>query len=172
MTGGLRELPQVNVPELPRMADFAQWGEAVGRGLGWVPGSFLERYRSNRKQATIPALAQSAVAGALCDVGEALELDEWQNQPPTMLFRELTNYVERRNDEIAVFLPPADVRRSRAALAAHWPKDPQAFSKELRRIAPQLRLHGISIEFERDSKGRRVVFKVAEPPPGPREDKP
>jgi hypothetical protein len=34
MVGGLRELPSVHLAELPRMADYALWGEAVGRGLG------------------------------------------------------------------------------------------------------------------------------------------
>ena len=39
MAGGLRELPSVDLKELPRMADFAEWGEAVGRGLGWGANS-------------------------------------------------------------------------------------------------------------------------------------
>ncbi len=41
IVGGLRELPSVHLAELPRMADYAIWGEAVGRGLGWGPGMFL-----------------------------------------------------------------------------------------------------------------------------------
>ena len=35
IVGGLRELPSVDLKELPRMADYAEWGEATGRGLGW-----------------------------------------------------------------------------------------------------------------------------------------
>jgi hypothetical protein len=34
VVGGLRELPSVRLSRMPRMADFARWGEAVGRGLG------------------------------------------------------------------------------------------------------------------------------------------
>jgi hypothetical protein len=34
MSGGLRELPSVDLKELPRMADFAGWSEAIGRALG------------------------------------------------------------------------------------------------------------------------------------------
>ena len=42
VVGGLRELPSVRLTELPRMADFACLGEAVGRGLGWPEGTFLD----------------------------------------------------------------------------------------------------------------------------------
>ena len=35
IVGGLRELPTLELAALPRMADFARFGEAIGRGLGW-----------------------------------------------------------------------------------------------------------------------------------------
>jgi hypothetical protein len=41
IAGGLRELPSVHLNELPRMADYAEWGEAVGRSLGWGAETFL-----------------------------------------------------------------------------------------------------------------------------------
>ena len=41
IVGGLRELASVHLAELPRMADYAIWGEAVGRGLGWGVGMLL-----------------------------------------------------------------------------------------------------------------------------------
>ena len=34
IVGGLRELPSVQLKELPRMADYAEWGEAISRGIG------------------------------------------------------------------------------------------------------------------------------------------
>ena len=52
IAGGLRELPSVDLKELPRMADYAEWGEATGRGLGWGAGTFLSNYNDNRKEAT------------------------------------------------------------------------------------------------------------------------
>jgi hypothetical protein len=36
--GALRELPSVDLKELPRMADYAEWGEATSRGRGWGQG--------------------------------------------------------------------------------------------------------------------------------------
>ena len=43
VVGGLRVLPSVSLPELPRMADYAKWGEAVGQGLGWAPSRSCQR---------------------------------------------------------------------------------------------------------------------------------
>ena len=31
------------------MADYAEWGEATSRGLGWATDSFLSTYNDNRK---------------------------------------------------------------------------------------------------------------------------
>ena len=55
-------MPSVQLPELPRMADYAEWGEAVSRGLGWPAGEFLSTYNDNRKDATRALLDDSAVA--------------------------------------------------------------------------------------------------------------
>ena len=41
IVGGLRELPSVNLTDLPRMADYAEWGEAISRGLGWGADTFI-----------------------------------------------------------------------------------------------------------------------------------
>jgi hypothetical protein len=41
IVGALRELPSVDLKELPRMADYAEWGEATSRGKGWGAGTFF-----------------------------------------------------------------------------------------------------------------------------------
>jgi hypothetical protein len=45
-------------------------------------------------------------------------------------------------------------------LGPSWPKTISMFGSELRRIAPQLRLHGLSISFERKGKDRVVTLKT------------
>ena len=62
---GMRILPSVELPEVSRMADFAYWGEAVGRGLGWPEHSFRSAYARNRRAATDSSIDDSAVAEAL-----------------------------------------------------------------------------------------------------------
>jgi hypothetical protein len=169
MAGGLRELPGVNLPELPRMADFAEWGEAVGRALGWQPGAFLANNTTNRQHATEPALADSLLAAVLIQLGPRLQAERWQGLSPEDLYRRLTPHAELRHAK--GFPSPrnqGELRKQQAAFAASWPKSPHTFAKDLRRIAPQIRLHGLSIDFAREHSGRRVLFKHAQPIPVPR----
>ena len=45
-------------------------------------------------------------------------------------------------------------------LGPSWPKTISMFGSELRRIAPQLRLHGLSISFERKGKDRVITLRT------------
>jgi hypothetical protein len=65
IVGGLRELPSVDLKKLPRMADYAEWGEATSRGLGWGAETFLTIYNDNRKEATEKVLDDSPLASVL-----------------------------------------------------------------------------------------------------------
>ena len=62
LVGAVRELPSVRLSKLPRMADFARFGEAVGRGMGWPPETFLSAYFENRKEASESTLEDSPIA--------------------------------------------------------------------------------------------------------------
>ena len=42
------------------------------------------------------------------------------------------------------------------AASAGWPKTSNSLGNELRRVAPQLRMYGLSITFDRTSKGRLI----------------
>jgi len=53
----------------------------------------------------------------------------------------------------------------RAAASARWPKSPQWLSIELRRIAPQLRIHDISVVFERTPDQRLITIAMPNRPP-------
>src|SRR5262249_23359311 len=46
MVRGLKDLPSVELDELPRMADFAQWVVACETGL-WEKGTFIKAYGGN-----------------------------------------------------------------------------------------------------------------------------
>ena len=71
IVGALREFPSVQLASLPRMADFARFGEAVGRGLGWPDGRFLSIYLNNRREATASKLEQSPLGTVLLELLEA-----------------------------------------------------------------------------------------------------
>jgi hypothetical protein len=137
IAGGLRELPSVDLKELPRMADYAEWGEAVGRGLGWGAETFLSVYNDNRRDATELLLEDAPVATVMLALarkgvnwsGTTMELYQRLSKIPG------TKYGRR------------------------WPKTVSMFGNELRRIAPQLRLHGLSISFERTRDARIVILR-------------
>jgi hypothetical protein len=138
---GLCELPSVQVPELPRMADFAQFGEAVGRGLGWPPDTFLTAYLENRQQATLSTLEDSILANMLLKQVEMnWGLLEW-SMPASEMLAKLTLSLDRR------------VTRS-----ASWPKTPAVFANELRRLAPTLAENGLFVMSKRTKKARLIVL--------------
>jgi hypothetical protein len=142
VVGGLREQPSVRLAELPRMADFARFGEAVGRGLGWPAETFLSAYSENRREATVTALEESVLARILLDSAAWGDMGNWTLSATEML------------DELAKYVPP-NVRAS-----GRWPKSPRTFSNELRRIAPQLRTRGISVNFVRNRVSRLITVHV------------
>jgi len=142
VVGGLRELPSVRLAELPRMADFACFGEAVGRGLGWPAETFLSAYNDNRQETTLTALEESVLATVLLDMAAWGGLENWTRSATEML-EALSRYVDPK------------VRAS-----GRWPKSPRVFSNELRRIAPQLRTRGISVEFTRTCNARLITINA------------
>jgi len=138
IVGGLRELPSVHLADLPRMADYAKWGEAVGRGLGWEPGTFISAYNRNLKDATVTALLDSPLGNALLRVARRTP---GLSGPPSTLHAELTELVGKK-----------------VARSAGWPKTIEKFGNELRRLAPQLRLHGVNVHYARRHGGRIITL--------------
>ena len=52
--GALRDLPDTQLPQLPRMADFARWLAAAERALGWPPARVSRRTRGIARERTLP----------------------------------------------------------------------------------------------------------------------
>jgi hypothetical protein len=122
--------------ELPRMADYAVWGEAVARGLGWGTETFARTYKENRREAAEVMLEDSPLAEALLQVARS---EPGLVTPVSKLHARLT-----RNSG------------TRIAASAGWPKTAAMLARELRKIAPQLRLQGLSITFEPRYDGHYV----------------
>ena len=49
IAAAMRVLPSLELDEVPRMAEFAYWGEAVGQALGWPEQSFRSAYARSRR---------------------------------------------------------------------------------------------------------------------------
>jgi hypothetical protein len=141
VAGAIRELPSVRPAELPRMADFARFGEAVGRGLGWPPETFLAAYLENRKLATLSSLEDSILANVLLkQVENCFGLIEWC-MPASEMLATLTLNLDRR-----------------IARSPSWPKTPSKFGNELRRLAPMLAENGLFVMSKRTEKARLIIL--------------
>ena len=53
--------PTLKLSRLPRMADFARWGEAISRAMGYDDFAFIEAYTENRNEQNIIAVEENIV---------------------------------------------------------------------------------------------------------------
>ena len=133
---GLRNVDNVRLDRLPRMADFAKWIVACESALPWEPGAFMKAYAGNRAEAVSLTLESDCVAVA---IKEFLEHQDSFEGTATKLLSELEEHVSEK------------VQKSKA-----WPQNARAFGNRLTRIAPLMRQTGIEIERGRKSKKRLV----------------
>ncbi len=148
LAAALRELPNVQLTEKPRMADFAAFGEAVCRGLGMPAGTFAGSYQANRQLANDAALEDSAIAGAVARLLEGRAEGSWSGTAAELV------------DALSAVVDP------KIAASKGWPKTPRKMSGDFRRVVPQLRLAGYRVEFEH---GRRRTITIT--PPAPEEQR-
>jgi len=134
----IRNLPQVKLKRLPRMADFAKWATAAVSGLGFDTGSFMAAYNRNRNAASEAALEASPVAGALLSYVR-------ENGTATLSIADLLSTLAAQFGEAKA---PSDFPKSTRKLAA-----------ELKRCAPHLRAAGLVMsDVGRESgKGAKMM---------------
>jgi hypothetical protein len=142
VAAAIRETPNVRLPALPRMADFAEWSVAAERGLGWPAGGFLNAYTENIASAHELVLDASPAAQAVRTLAAA---GEW-----TGTVAELLATLAARVDD--------GTRRIKG-----WPTTPKTLAGTLRRLAPNLRAVGVGVAFlERTKRGRPVRLEPIE----------
>lgn len=140
----LRRLPYVQLPELPRMADFATWATAAEPGLGLANGSFLAAYAHNQEVARGLVLESSPVAVAITKLVE--QRPRWEGTASELLI-----LLEQSG--------PAEERRQRLR-SSGWPKNPRGLSEELKRVQPVLRELGIIVERGRSKHGSAICIST------------
>lgn len=132
VSAALRDLKQVRIDRLPRMADFAKWATAAEPAYT-APGAFIDAYRRNRMKANELAMRASEIAGYV---------DRWfvTDEIKITLVDLLAQLTETYRTEKAAGGDPRKVK-----LPESWPKSEKALSNELRRCAPVLRRFGIDV---------------------------
>jgi hypothetical protein len=116
--------PGLRLNDLPRMADFALWGEAISQAMGYKPLEFIDAYYENIGRQNIEAVEAHPLAHAIAKYFEEQERDE----------------NERGEIHQALEGSPMEVLEAMEAFAQHhkistdnkqWPKSPSALSRRL-----------------------------------------
>jgi hypothetical protein len=135
---GLQRLPQISMPQLPRMADFAMWSVACETAF-WPVGSFWAAYRQNHDEAVEGVVDQDPVATAV-----------------RSLMTDRPHWKGTATDLLPVLAGQAGDWSMRSK---NWPNSPRQLSGALRRAAPFLREMGIRIDFRREGQSRsRMIY--------------
>lgn len=125
----LKVLPDVELNERPRMADFARVLAAVDQVQGW---STLESYKAGARDAVADVLEGEPFAQAVVALVD-------RSGPLTLTASELLERVTTPDK-----------------LPKKWPKDSTRAGGQLKRLAPALRTIGINVDdSERQPKGNR-----------------
>jgi hypothetical protein len=144
---GLRQLPNVHLDRLPRMADFARWSTACETAI-WSTGTFWAAYCGNRDEAVAGVIEADLVATTVRSF--MATRTEWTGTASKLLgaLAELVEEMQRKDKS--------------------WPDTPRALAGRLRRAATFLRKIGIEVTFDREGRARtrticltRARFRLA-----------
>jgi hypothetical protein len=134
---------QVELARPPRMVDATRWIMAAEGTMGWPRGGFLAAYARNRASAHELALDAAPIIPPLRTL---VAIGPWTGTAAVLLAALTT-----RVDE--------GVTRGR-----DWPAGPRQLADQLRRLAPDLRATGVTVEFDREARtGRRLITMSASP---------
>ena len=131
----LRELPNVKMDSLPRMADAALWATAGESAFGWKRGTFISAHWNNLNEGAIASVDAHPVGVAVRHLLDGVV--EWAGEP-AQLFKAL-------NDSASEELRHAQ----------NWPKTPRSLSACMRRLAQAFRRAEIDVDFQK-SKRRTI----------------
>lgn len=139
---GLRNLPHVKIDsdKLPRLADFAIWGEAIYRAEDKKAGAFLEDFKKMQLEGVYRTIDSSPAALAMKRYAESGH--SFDGIVSELLF------------ELEDFKPEGE----------SWPRSPRGLGDIIRRYGPSLRKIGIEarIASQRRSSGYRCILKKLE----------
>lgn len=145
---GLRELPNVKLERLPRMADFCRFGSATEAALGYARGSFMEAYSETLQDIQLANFEASPVAIAIYRLLKSKE-KVWKGTALELL-EALHEFLDDRHDELVQLL-----RHPK------FPKTANALSAELSRAESSLKKLGVSFARGKTHLGRFIELKLS-----------
>jgi len=129
LSKAMKVKPTLDLPVLPRMADFAEWGAAVAVALGKTAEEFLAAYDQNVGRQNEAAIEASPVAQAALSL---MENKTYWSGTSSELLDELTRIAEQNRLDT----------RSR-----QWAQIPAWLTRRLKEVRPNLLAMGIAVEI-------------------------
>ena len=125
--------PTIKLNDLPRMADSALWGEAIGRAMGYNNLEFIQAYYENIGRQNIEAIENHPLGQTVAKFYEeeiqAKSKISWEGQPAKLL------------EELEIVGQRHKVNTNHKS----WPKDVRWLTRRLNQIRSNL-LEGLGIE--------------------------
>ena len=138
LSKALSLFPKIKIEYLPRMADFAMWGEAIARVLGYKQGEFIDAYRENIGEQVVDVLEQNPIGLAILKFMETRK--KWVGTPRELL-AELLNVAEEYD------IDPKSEK---------WPRNASWVARRIMEVEANLEQEGINIEQGRKAR-RRII---------------
>ncbi len=139
----LKNVNQVQLKELPRMADWAQIGEVISRCLGYPDNAFLDAYYKNIGLQTEQAIEASPVAMAIREYMNSRK--HWKGTVTELLY-ELEDI--------------AETMKIKTKNNRQWPGAPNSLSRRLNEVRTNLREVGIVIERPVDTTTNITLVEI------------
>lgn len=143
LSKAMQLLPEVEISEFPRMADFAKWGYVIAEVLGYGGEVFLKAYEDNQRELIAKMLEEDSLATALISY---IEKKKSFSGTATELLSELTFFAD--NNDI-------DTRWG-------WVKTVKSLGRRLENLQSPLRDYDIFVEKAKVN-GKRLIYISKKP---------
>ena len=132
--------PTIELYDLPRMADFAVWGEAIARAMRYEPTEFVNAYNENIGRQNVEAIESNPLAQAVDRF-----VDSWYKEGKVTFWQGSTKEGLEQLNKIAQVYKIDTFDRV-------WPKAPNSLTRRLRPILSNLREGlGINVVISRQT---------------------
>jgi len=137
----------LNLKKLPRLADFAEWGEAISQAMRYLPMSFVEIYKENRNEQNIVAVTENPTSYILLQYILDIEKEEGSLKKiqfdPQQLNKALIDYAGDKEIKI-------DYRQ--------FPNNAASLVKKIKTVIPNFKAgYGINIDIGRSKDNTSTI---------------
>ena len=146
LAAAIEKRPGVSLSRLPRMADFALWGYAIGEALGGLGETFLQEYSENREKQNAEVINSDPVASLV--VAFMRTRTEWDGTI-SELYTRITAIADEHNIKTK---------------GKGFPPNPAQLGKRLNGIKSNLEGVGVVVEKNRTKYASALSLKMSNLP--------